>query len=62
MLPDCTSQSVRSFSICLRVRVQSEMSTIFTVCPLRASNSLSAKSPVTFLLVRSMRRSGLSEP
>ena len=62
MLPDCTSQSDRSFSTCLRVRVQSEISTIFTVWPRRGSNSLFSKSLLTFLQVRSMRRSGLSEP
>ena len=33
-----------------------------TVWPLRASNSQSANRSVTFLHVRSIRRSGLSEP
>ena len=62
MEPDCTSQSVRSFSICLRVSLQSEMSTIFTVWPRSASNSQSVNSAVMSFAVRSMRRSGLSEP
>ena len=62
MLPDWTSTSLQMPSICFRVPWKSVTTMALTVFPSKGGKPHPASREVASARVRSMRRSGLSEP
>ena len=62
MPPETTSTSARVLSMNFRVSWKSLTTTAFTTLPSKGPKPQAPSRPVTSCTVRSMRRSGLSEP